>query len=81
MKLDCILDSCPKNNRPVDMRKCCGVHGVLMCQFYGMTPWAEMGEVTCTHPEANTSNEKLKKERMEAFQITASSVGYILYIR
>lgn len=47
MKLDCILDTCPNDGKPVDMRKCC-----KPCEFYGAELWSETGEVTCNHPDA-----------------------------
>ncbi len=73
MTLDCILDTCPAGNHPVDMRRCCDG-----CKQYGAEPWSEFGSVTCKHPNAKKANAELRSTRSEAFQATAG-IGHLLY--
>lgn len=81
MKLDCLLDQCPKYKRPVDMRLCCGAgRGKAHCLFYGAALWSEMGEVTCLHSEAQHASPEERQVNREVFQALAPSVGHILYV-
>jgi hypothetical protein len=75
MKLDCLLDFCPKNSKStVDMRLCC-----KPCQHYGAKPWSEFAEVTCLHPEAQKASEEQKNINSELFRACAS-VGHLMFV-
>ena len=79
IKLSCLIDNCPLNNLPVDMRKCCGLRGQKPCQHYGAKPWEEFGFVSCNHPNALKATEEQKQVNREVFQAT-KGIGHILYL-
>jgi len=79
VKLDCILDKCPIDNKAVDMRKCCGIRNAKPCQYYGARAWSEFAVVSCTHPEAKHETPEKRKINADVFRATAG-IGHLTNI-
>ena len=71
--LGCLVDLCPKVDKAVDMRRCCGTGFRKACSHYAREPWSEMGVITCTHPGASTSSERERRDRMGVFRACAGT--------
>lgn len=71
IRLDCLLDNCAKDQRPVDYRLCCS------CEHF--TESEEFGSVGCSHSLAKRAPEEVRQTNRAVFKATPAGIGHLLY--